>query len=124
MRIERRYMGDRVRITLNKTDIQSVVVAILLKQRKISMEVEGAIYKSVHIGSSTTIVDPSTVMVNALKFEKACKELVEKKHKLPRAYSFRTNTGDLGVIVSATFQYYSADVPEPMSGDEDAGDID
>lgn len=122
MRIERRYMGDRVRITLNKTEIQSVVVSILLKQRKISMEVEGKVYKSIHIGSSTTIVDPSTVMVNALKFEKACKELVEKKHSLPRAYSFRTNTGDLGVITSATFQYYSADAPETNSGETEDAD--
>ena len=122
MRIERRYMGDRVRITLNKTEIQSVVVSILLKQRKISMEVEGKVYKSIHIGSSTTIVDPSTVMVNALKFEKACKELVEKKHSLPRAYSFRTNTGDLGVITSATFQYYSADAPATNSGETEDAD--
>ena len=101
MRIERKRVGTRVRIFLNKTECRKIGFDILVSKQLAKPEMR---LKNVSVRVNQRV---QKGWILASEFELACKEFI-KPIAIPEGAEFRFNSDkkDGDQIISATFQFY------------------
>ncbi len=105
MKIERRKMGTRVRVILNRTEAREAGLNALFKAGILDNHPNP---RTAHVfiggigrGHGDYHADPSS-------FENECKLIAAKKIIIPMEASFRVGLDAEGHVVGATFQYYES----------------
>ena len=107
MRIEKRKMGTRVRVILNRNEAREAGIQVLEKAGRF---IRGIVARSSHIFVATVgteEVGPNVFFVDATDFEKACRTVALKRTEIPEDSSFRIGLDSNGSISGATFQFYT-----------------
>ena len=107
MRIERRKLGTRVRVILNRHEAREACIQVLEKAGRF---IRGIVARSssMYVGSSSTEeIQGIGFYVDAIDFEKACRNVALKRTELPDDCSFRIGLDSNGNISGATFQFYT-----------------
>ena len=107
MRIEKRKMGTRVRVILNRIEAREAGLRVLETAGKC---VRGILARSSHIfigSTGETHITGNGMYVDSHEFEKACRLIVAKKLELPVDTNFRIGLDNNGGVMGATFQFYT-----------------
>ena len=103
MRIERRKMGTRIRVILNRTEAVNAALAAIAKTGKVtghpSPRSTTVYIGGIGRGEGDYHADPG-------EFEKQCRITAERQIVIPVEASFRVGLDDMGGVVGATFQFY------------------
>lgn len=107
MRIERRKLGTRVRVILNRTEAVTAALAAIAAKTKRDVGHPSPRSTTVYIGGigrgeGDYHADPG-------EFEKQCRIIAERQIVIPVEASFRVGLDEEGGVVGATFQWYSQD---------------
>ena len=103
MRIERRRLGVRVRVILNRTEAREAGLTALQKAGKLndhpSPRSTQVFVGGIGRGSSDYHVDPAS-------FEKECRIIAARQIEIPVEANFRVGLDEEGGVAGATFQFY------------------
>ena len=104
MRIERRKLGTRIRVILNRTEAVQAALAAIAKKTGRDVGHTSPRSTTVYIGGigrgeGDYHADPG-------EFEKQCRTLAERQIVIPVEASFRVGLDEEGGVVGATFQFY------------------
>jgi hypothetical protein len=105
MRIERRKLGTRVRVILNRTEAVTAALAAIAAKTKRDVGHPSPRSTTVYIGGigrgeGDYHADPG-------EFEKQCRIIAERQIVIPVEASFRVGLDEEGGVVGATFQFYN-----------------
>jgi hypothetical protein len=106
MRIERRKLGTRVRVILNRTEAREAGLQALAKKGRLEGHPNPRTC-SVYIGgigrgTGDYHVDPAS-------FERECRAIAATKIEIPLEANFRVGLDDEGGVAGATFQFFILD---------------
>jgi hypothetical protein len=105
MRIERRKLGVRVRVILNRTEAREAGLTALQKSGKLkdkdhpSPRTAQVYIGGIGRGAGDYHVDPAT-------FERECRIIAARQIDVPIEASFRVGLDDEGQVAGATFQFF------------------
>lgn len=106
MRIERRKLGTRVRVILNRTEAREAGLNALAKLGKLeghpSPRTASVYIGGIGRGQGDYHVDPAD-------FERECRAIAARQIEIPVEANFRVGLDDEGGVAGATFQYYELD---------------
>ena len=106
MRIEKRRLGTRVRVILNRTEAREAGLRALSKlgrleghpnPRNVAVYIGG-----IGRGAGDYHVDPAD-------FERECRAIAVERIAIPIEANFRVGLDDEGGVAGATFQFYELD---------------
>lgn len=105
MRIERRWLGTRIRVILNRTEaVEAALASLNLPEADRPSPRSARVYVGdVGHGAGDFCVDPG-------KFEKHCRQVAARQIAVPIEASFRVGLDESGSICGATFQFYDPTV--------------
>lgn len=103
MRIERRKLGVRVRVILNRTEAREAGLAVLQKAGKLtdhpSPRTAQVFVGGIGRGAGDYHVDPAN-------FEKECRLIAARQIDIPIEANFRVGLDEDGGVAGATFQFF------------------
>ena len=103
MRIERRKLGMRVRVILNRTEAREAGLNALAKAGKLnghpSPRTAQVYIGGIGRGAGDYHVDPAT-------FERECRIIAARQIDVPIEANFRVGLDDEGQVAGATFQFF------------------
>ena len=106
MRIERRRLGTRVRVILNRTEAREAGLNALAKAGKLnghpSPRTAQVYIGGIGRGAGDYHVDPAG-------FECECRAIAARQIEVPMEADFRVGLDDEGQVAGATFQFFILD---------------
>lgn len=103
MRIERRKLGVRIRVILNRTEAREAALAAIAVTKPFvnhpNPRTTAVYIGGIGRGDGDYHADPG-------EFEKQCRIIAERQIAIPVEASFRVGLDDEGGVVGATFQFY------------------
>ena len=104
MRIERRKLGTRVRVILNRTEAREAGLNALTRLKKIPADHPGPRHAHIFVGGIG--MGEGDYHVDPAEFERECRVLAERQIRVPVEANFRVGLDDVGEVCGATFQFY------------------
>ena len=109
MRIERRRLGTRVRVILNRTEAREAGLTALQKAGKLkdhpSPRTAQVYVGGIGRGAGDYHVDPAA-------FERECRVIAARQIEIPVEANFRVGLDDEGQVAGATFQFFIIDADD------------
>ena len=103
MRIERRRLGTRVRVILNRTEAREAGLTAIQKAGRLR-EHPSPRTTPVYIGGIGR--GAGDYHVDAAAFERECRIIAEQQIAVPVEANFRVGLDDEGQVAGATFQFF------------------
>ena len=104
MRIERRKLGTRVRVILNRTEAREAGLNALTRLKKIPADHPGPRHAHIFVGGIG--MGEGDYHVDPAEFERECRKLAKRQIRVPVEADFRVGLDDVGEVCGATFQFY------------------
>ena len=105
MRVDRRSLGTRVRVILNRTEVRRATEAVLAERATPPARID----RGTKICVSKIGHGSSDIMVGPMELERKCREVAATQIIVPGHADFRVSLDNEGGLVSATFQWHEED---------------